>query len=109
MPENNFVASLLFKVTWTEVSTEKFEEQVVMESGSTREEVIQKLKLYGINEEDELEFNPKGKVKWKFVGIRYLIPVQDIRKNTPFITRNLEEIDSKDLIFELDAFKAIAV
>ena len=55
MPDSNFVASLLFKVSWTEISTEKYEEQVVMESGSSRDEVIHKLKQYGINEEDELE------------------------------------------------------
>jgi len=109
MLENNFVASLLFKVTWTEISAEKYEEQVVMESGSTREEVMHKLKQYGMREEDELEFKPNGKVKWKFVGIRYLFPVQDIRKSTPFITRNIDESESKELIFEFDAFKAIAV
>lgn len=109
MLETNFVASLLFKVTWTEVKTEIYEEQVVMESGSTREEVIHKLKQHGIREEDELEYKPKGTVKWTFVGIRYIFPVQDIRKNTPFLTRNVDEMETKDLIFELDAFKSIAV
>jgi hypothetical protein len=109
MPNSNYVASLLFKVTWTEVTEVKYEEQVVMQSGESREEVINKLCHYGLEEEAELEFAPEGKVKWAFLGIRYLIPIVDLRQKTPFITRNLEKPELGELIYELNSFKTMAV
>jgi hypothetical protein len=109
MPDTNYVASLQFKVTWSEKNQSNYEEQIVMQSGESREEVIQKLCHYGLDEEEVLEFEPKGKVTWNFLGIRYLIPVIDLRQNMPFITRSIEKPELGELIYDLNSFKKVLV
>ncbi len=96
---NWYIAKVVFNIVSGDGShTPQFDEQYRLVKADTMEEAFQKAARIGINEEEMLWNDKQEIVKWSFVGISELYPINELQDGMELFSAIHEEDDRKDYI-----------
>lgn len=77
---NWYIAKVIFKITsGTNKCKAQFDEHLRLIEAETFEKAFRKARLIGIREEDQFVNEQHQPVKWEFVNVTELIPINELR------------------------------
>jgi len=74
-----FVAKIIFRISSQGSKLAQFDEHLRLISASTFDEAFLKARVLGISEEETLFTERETTVKWEFINVAELIPIQDLK------------------------------
>jgi hypothetical protein len=97
-----FIAKIVFNiVTGTNKTKSQFEEQLRLVEAESREEAFLKARAIGIGEE-EVFLNEEGRlIKWEFVDIADLLPVESLNSGVEIYSQIHETEESEQYIHSI--------
>jgi len=97
-----FVAKIIFNiVTTVPVSKSQFEEQLRLVEAKSTEEAFLKARAIGIGEEEILTHREGQLVKWEFVDVADLMPLQSFRNGLEIYSQIHETEESQHYIHSI--------
>jgi len=94
---NWYITKIVFNIT-TEQSTNQFDEQLRLVNAESKEEAFLKARTLGLKEEDTFYNDNMREVKWEFVNVSEIIPVNKLEDGTEIYSRIHETADAKKYI-----------
>src|SRR6187549_939606 len=78
---NWYITKIVFNIT-TEQSTNQFDEQLRLVNAGSKEEAFLKARTIGLKEEDTFYNDKMRKVKWEFVNVSEILPLNTLEDGT---------------------------
>ena len=91
---NWYIAKVIFKVSnVSRLQTTQFDEHLRLIQANGFEEALLKARILGITEEDQFINDKQQTVKWEFVNVADLLPLNELKDGTEVYSRILETDD----------------
>jgi hypothetical protein len=74
-----FIAKIIFRISNEGSKLAQFDEHLRLIAAADFDEAFMKARVLGISEEDTLYTNRDTLVKWEFINVAELIPIQDLK------------------------------
>jgi len=74
-----FVAKIIFRISSEGSKLDQFDEHLRLISAPTFDEAFLKARMLGISEEDTVYTDRDTTVRWEFINVAELIPIQDLK------------------------------
>jgi hypothetical protein len=74
-----FVAKIIFRISNEGSKVDQFDEHLKLIAAPAFDEAFLKARILGISEEDTLYTDRDTTVKWEFINVAELIPIQDLQ------------------------------
>lgn len=104
---NWYIAKIVFNIT-AEHNTHQFDEQLRLVNAESKEEAFLKARTIGLREEDTFYNDNMREVKWDFVNVSEIIPVNKLEDGTELYSR-IHEVDEATAYIHFVHQKAIAL
>ena len=78
---NWYITKIVFNIT-AEQSSNQFDEQLRLVNAGSKEEAFLKARTIGLREEDTFYNDKMKEVKWEFVNVSEIIPVNNLEDGT---------------------------
>ena len=75
---NWYIAKVIFKITVRQESKSQFDEHLRLIQANSFEEALLKARILGLTEEDHFINDRSQPVKWEFVNVEELIPLNEL-------------------------------
>ena len=87
-----FIAKIIFRISSEGSRLAQFDEHLRLIAASNFDEAFVKARVLGISEEDTLYTDRDTTVKWEFINVAELIPIQDLKDGSE-IYSSIHETD----------------
>jgi hypothetical protein len=104
---NWYITKIVFNIT-AEQSSNQFDEQLRLVNAESKEEAFLKARTIGLREEDTFYNDKMKEVKWEFVNVSEIIPVNKLEDGTELYSRIHETAEATKYIHFVHQ-KAIAL
>jgi len=104
---NWYITKIVFNIT-AEQNNNQFDEQLRLVNAASREEAFLKARTIGLREEDTFYNDNMREVKWEFVNVSEIIPVNKLEDGIELYSRIHETEDTSQYIHVVHQ-KAIAL
>lgn len=104
---NWYITKIVFNIT-AEQNNNQFDEQLRLVNAESREEAFLKARTIGLREEDTFYNDNMREVKWEFVNVSEIIPVNKLEDGIELYSRIHETEDTSQYIHVVHQ-KAIAL
>jgi hypothetical protein len=74
-----FIAKIIFKISNQGSKVAQFDEHLRLIAASNFDEAFLKARMLGISEEETLLTDKETTVRWEFINVAELIPIQDLK------------------------------
>lgn len=96
---NWYIAKVIFRITsGLNDRKSQFDEHLRLIEANTFEQAFVKARLIGISEEDQFTNEREQEVKWEFVNVTELIPLQELHDGLEVYSRIHETFEAKAYI-----------
>ena len=97
-----YIAKIVFNiVTGSSRNKSQFEEQLRLVEADSKEEAFLKARAIGIGEEEMLIQNDGQPIKWEFVDVADLLPIQSLNSGVEIYSQIQEVEESKQYIHSI--------
>lgn len=104
---NWYITKIVFNIA-SETNANQFDEQLRLVAAETKEEAFLKARTIGLREEDIFYNDNLKKVKWEFVNVAEIIPINKLEDGTELYSR-IHETDEATSYIHFVHKKAIAL
>lgn len=105
---NWYIAKIVFGIKSENQTRQQFDEQLRLISADSQEEAFLKSRMIGLQEEDSFLNDKNNVVKWEFINVAELIPLNRIEDGMEVYSRIHEMEESKQYVDVIHQ-KAIAI
>jgi hypothetical protein len=96
---NWYIVKIVFNITAENTNhTPQFDEQLRLISAANREEAFIKARIIGINEEDAFFNDKHNKVRWEFINVSEIVPVNNLEDGTELYSQIHETNEASSYI-----------
>ena len=96
-----FVAKIIFKISSEGSRIAQFDEHLRLIAAPNFDEAFLKARVLGISEEDTLLTDRHTTVKWEFINVAELIPIQDLKDGSEIYSRIHETEEGSSYINQI--------
>jgi len=104
---NWYITKIVFNIT-AEQSSNQFDEQLRLVNAASKEEAFLKARTIGLREEDTFYNDKMREVKWEFVNVAEIIPINKLEDGTELYSR-IHETEEPTSYIHFIHKKAIAL
>lgn len=105
---NWYISKIVFSIENTQASKPQFDEQLRLVAADSTEEAFLKARTIGLNEEEIFFNNDKKEMKWAFINVSEVIPINKLEDGIELYSRIHETEEAKSYI-NLIHQKAVAI
>lgn len=95
---NWYIAKIVFGITAENKDTKQFDEQLRLIEAETQEEAFLKSRMIGLSEEDSFVNDKNKMVKWEFINVSELIPINRLEDGVEVYSRIHEMEEAKSYV-----------
>ena len=104
---NWYITKIVFNIA-AESNTRQFDEQLRLVTAQSKEEAFLKARTIGLREEDTFYNDKMKEVKWEFVNVSEIIPINNLEDGTELYSR-IHETEEATSYINFVHQKAIAL
>lgn len=94
-----YIAKIVFNISAENTDhTPQFDEQLRLITADSREEAFLKARTIGLNEEDSFFNEKRNKVKWEFINVAEILPLNDLEDGMELYSQIYETDEAKSYI-----------
>jgi Domain of unknown function (DUF4288) len=105
---NWYISKIVFSIENTQASKSQFDEQLRLVAADSTEEAFMKARTIGLNEEEIFFNNNQNEVKWEFINVSEIIPMNKLEDGIELYSRIHETEEARTYINFIHQ-KAIAI
>jgi len=96
---NWFIAKIVFNITAENTEhAPQFDEQLRLIAANTMEEAFMKARVLGLGEEDSFLNDQSNKVKWEFINVAEILPLNSLEDGMELYSQIHETEEARDYI-----------
>ncbi|HOX82807.1 MAG TPA: DUF4288 domain-containing protein [Chryseolinea sp.] len=105
---NWYISKIVFSIENTQASKSQFDEQLRLVAANSTEEAFMKARTIGLNEEEIFYNSKQNEVKWEFINVSEIIPLNKLENGIELYSRIHETEEARTYINFIHQ-KAIAI